>query len=246
MNPPRRILIIRLSAIGDIIMASGLLPALRDLWPDAHFGWLAESAQADLLRHNPRLDRLHRLPRGRWRELMRTGQYRTLAGEIRALVRELRAERYDLALDLQGLLKSGIWARCSGAPRRIGLGSREGSQFLMTEVISRVMDDPRLGKEYRDLAVRLGARPERFVLDIPVPEAARQRVTSLLDAAGIGGPFAVLAPFTTRPQKHCSMRIGLNWPGGCGPGSRRSCSAGRGMWSVPPCWKSWRMGRSSI
>lgn len=202
MNPPRRILIIRLSAIGDIIMASGLLPALRDLWPDAQIGWLAESAQADLLRHNPRLDRLHLVPRGSWRLLRQAGQYRTLAGEIWALVHELRAERYDLALDLQGLLKSGIWARLCGAVRRIGLGSREGSQLLMTEVIPRVMDDPRISKEYRDLAARLGARPERFILDIPAPEAARGRARSLLDAAGVRGPFAVLAPFTTRHQKH--------------------------------------------
>lgn len=202
MTPPRRILIIRLSAIGDIIMASGLIPALRELWPEAHLGWLAESAHADLLRHNPRLDRIHLLPRGRWRELRHSGQYRRLAGEIRDFTSALRQERYELVLDLQGLLKSGVWARLCGADRRIGLGSREGSQFLMTEVIPRVMDDPRIGKEYRDLAVRLGARPEHFAMDIPVPEEARQRAAALLGAAGHGGAHAVLAPFTTRPQKH--------------------------------------------
>lgn len=202
MNTPRRILIIRLSAIGDIIMASGLIPALRDLWPDAHLGWLAESTHADLLQYNPRLDRVHLLPRGHWRELRQAGQYRTLAGAIRAFVATLRAERYDLVLDLQGLLKSGVWAYLCGADRRMGLGSREGSQFLMTEVIPRVMDDPRIGKEYRDLAVRLGARPGHFVMDIPVPEDAVQRAAALLGAAGINGAHAVLAPFTTRPQKH--------------------------------------------
>ncbi len=202
MNNPRRILIIRLSAIGDIIMASGLIPALRGLWPDAQLGWLAESAHADLLQHNPRLDRLHLVPRSRWRELRQAGQYGTLAGEIRAFVATLRAERYELALDLQGLLKSGVWAYLCGADRRMGLGSREGSQFLMTEVIPRVMDDPRIGKEYRDLAVRLGARPEQFVMDIPVPEEARRRAAALLVAAGISGAHAVLAAFTTRPQKH--------------------------------------------
>ena len=202
MVPPRRILIIRLSAIGDIIMASGIIPALRSLWPEAHIAWLAEEAHGELLRHNPRLDRLHLLPRRHWKQLRKQGEYRRVAGEMAAFARELRAERYDLALDLQGLLKSGVWARASGAPRRIGLGSKEGSQWLMTEVIPRVMDDPRIGKEYRDLAVRLGAAPEHFVMDIAVPDEARLRARELLREADVTGGSAILAPFTTRPQKH--------------------------------------------
>lgn len=202
MSPPRRILVIRLSAMGDIIMASGLIPALRNLWPNAHLGWLAEESHSGLLLDHPRLDRLHRLPRGRWRQLRQSRQFRTLAGEIRSFVRDLQSERYDLALDLQGLLKSGVWARLSGARRRIGLGSREGSQWLMTQVMPRAMGDPRIGKEYRELGVRLGARAEDFAMDIPVPEAARQRARTLLAAAGVRGDYALMAPFTTRPQKH--------------------------------------------
>lgn len=199
---PRRILIVRLSAIGDIIMASGLIPALRSLWPDAEMGWLAEASNAELLRHNPRLTRLHLLPRQRWRDFRRQGQHRVVWCEMMAFARELREARYDLVLDLQGLLKSGVWARASGAPRRIGLGSREGSQWLMTETIPRLIGDPRIGKEYRDLAVRLGASPDSFVLDIAVPDAAHQRATACLRDAGVTGDYAVMAPFTTRPQKH--------------------------------------------
>ena len=60
-----RILVIRLSALGDIVMASGLIPALRARWPDAHVAWLAEPAGAVLLEANPRLDEVIRLPRPR-------------------------------------------------------------------------------------------------------------------------------------------------------------------------------------
>jgi heptosyltransferase-1 len=202
MKAPQRILIIRLSAIGDIIMASGLIPALRKLWPEARIAWLAEESQTELLRHNPRLDRVIGLPRGRWRGLRKAGRYREMGREVAAMIRMLRDERYDLVLDLQGLLKSGVWARATGAARRIGLGSREGSQWLMTEVIPREMEDPRIGKEYRDLAVRLGARPESFVMDIAVPEATRDSAAALRGRSGIAGDYVVLAPFTTRPQKH--------------------------------------------
>ena len=204
MKTPQRILIIRLSAIGDIIMASGLIPALRELWPEAHIAWLAEEGQTELLRHNPRLDQVIGLPRARWKALRQSGHYRAMAREMTAMVRQLRGEHYDLVLDLQGLLKSGVWARATGAARRIGLGSREGSQWLMTEVIPSptLEDDPRIGKEYRDLAVRLGARPESFVMDIAVPEAVRDTASALRDRAGIGKDYIVFAPFTTRPQKH--------------------------------------------
>ena len=202
MNPDR-ILIIRLSAIGDIIMASGLIPALRSLWPEAHIAWLAEDAQAELLRHNPRVDQLFLLPRRRWRDLRKARQYGRLVREILSFGSSLRAARFDLVIDLQGLLKSGIWAFASGSPRRIGLGSREGSQALMTEFIPREMDDPMISKEYRDLAVRLGASPDTFCLDIPVPAEARDRAAGMLSAAGVvGGEHVILAPFTTRPQKH--------------------------------------------
>ena len=204
MTAPGRLLIIRLSAIGDIIMASGLIPALRELWPEAHIAWLAEEGQTELLRHNPRLDRVIGLPRARWKALRKSGQYRAMGREMATMVRQLRDERYDLVLDLQGLLKSGIWARATGAARRIGLGSREGSQWLMTEVIPSptLQDDPRIGKEYRDLAVRLGARPESFVMDIAVSEAARASAAALRERSGIGQDYIVFAPFTTRPQKH--------------------------------------------
>ena len=200
--PPHRILIIRLSAIGDIIMASGLIPALRSLYPEAHIAWLAEDVQAELLRHNPRLDRVHLLPRRHWRSLRKSGDHLALISEIRGFVRSLRDEHFDLVIDLQGLIKSGIWSWLSGARRRIGLGSREGSQWLMTEVIPREMNDPRISKEYRDLAVRLGATEASFMMDIVVPDEARQRATRLLREAGLRDNYAVLAPFTTRPQKH--------------------------------------------
>ncbi|SMF93592.1 heptosyltransferase-1 [Methylomagnum ishizawai] len=199
-SPPRSILIVRLSAIGDVILASGLIPALRLAYPDARLAWLTDAPQADLLRHNPRLDQLHLWPRRRWRELRQNGEYRQLLREVAGLVRELRAERYDWVLDLQGLLKSGVWAYAAGGQRRIGLGSREGSGLLMTEVLDRNVASPLIGKEYRKLAGFLGA--DNFALDIAVSAADRAEAAAIKADAGITGAYAVIAPFTTRPQKH--------------------------------------------
>lgn len=234
-----RILVVRLSAIGDVIMASGLIPALRELHPEAHLAWLTDEAHADLLRHNPRLDRLHLWPRRRWRQLGQAGRYRELLREAGAFLRALRAERYDLVLDLQGLLKSAAFALLAGG-RRIGLGSREGSRWLMSKVIEVPGKDRRIGGEYRELAAILGASPTAFALDIVVGAGDRARAAALLDGLP-GTDYAVIAPFTTRPQKHWfderwaelarRLRDTRGWPvlmlGG--PGDRPRAAAIRGL-----------------
>lgn len=199
---PQRVLIIRLSAIGDIVMASGLIPALRILWPEAHIAWLAETGPAELLRSNPRLDAVIELPRQRWKRMARENQRRRVLKEMWEFSRALRAQSFDLTLDLQGLIKSGLWAFASGAPHRIGLGSKEGSQWLMTECLPRNETDPRMGKEYRALAIHLGAQDSDFNPDIWIPEALKERARSQIHQLFDHEKVAILAPFTTRPQKH--------------------------------------------
>lgn len=199
---PRSILIIRLSAIGDIIMASGVIPCLRAAYPGATISWLMEAGNEDLLRHNPRLDHVFSWPRRHWRELRRQGAYRTWWQEFRQLQRDLHQQQFDWVLDLQGLMKSGAWAWLAGGRRRIGLGSKEGSQWLMHETVARDLDSPLIAKEYRRLMMVLGAAPERFAMDIVTSSANAAQAAKLLEEAGVTAPFAIFCPFTTRPQKH--------------------------------------------
>lgn len=198
----KRVLVVRMSAIGDIVMASALIPALRRSWPDAHLAWLTEPAGADLLRHNPRLDEVLVWPRGEWLRLGRERRYGELVRAVWRFASKLRVRRFDLVLDAQGLLKSALWARLTGAPRRVGLGSREGGQWLMTETLGRMTVSRRIGAEYRFLAEYLGLDPGEFPMDVPVGDRPAARAREALAGVGIRGPYAVFCPFTTRPQKH--------------------------------------------
>ena len=131
---PPRILIVRLSALGDVLHALPVLSALRERFPSGHIAWAVEDRAVQLLRHRTDLDRVLTFPRqalsgalrGRPRplDLMRTA---------RGYVADMRAGDYDDALDLQGNLKSGAVTRASGARLRFGLGgedAREGNRFF--------------------------------------------------------------------------------------------------------------------
>lgn len=200
---PRAVLIIRLSALGDVVMSSGLVPALRQLYPQARLAWLCEAPARPLLEHNPSLDEVIVWPRRRWQQLWHERQWRALWREYREFRALLRSKRFDLVLDAQGLLKSGLCAWWTGAPRRVGLIAREGSRLLVHErVIPPAGADQRIGAEYRYLARYLGAPDGSFQLDLAVGAVPRNRARAMLAQHGVSGAYVALCPFTTRPQKH--------------------------------------------
>jgi lipopolysaccharide heptosyltransferase I len=149
-----RILIVRLSALGDIATGLAVLATVRARRPDARVGWLVEDRFADLLQDHPQIDTVHVYER-------KGGGILRNAGRLLHLTKSLRAERYDAALDLQGNLKSGFLTRLSGAARRVGLGgghSREGNGLFVKE---RVAPPPghRLGGYLAVVEAVLGPGP---------------------------------------------------------------------------------------
>ena len=198
----RRILIIRPSALGDVVMASPMIGAIRRAYPEGYLAWLVEPTAADLLRHHPGLSEVIEWPRGRWQDLLRRARLLALGREICRFARQLRSRSFHLALECTGLLKGRALAYLSGAPERIGFRSREPGGFLMTRLISRDPRDPRISSEYRLLMETLDLPVDPFRMEVAVAPAARERVTTLLAARGVEGRYAVLCPFTTRAQKH--------------------------------------------
>jgi len=120
-----RILILRTSALGDVVHGLPVLNALRRHLPTAEIGWVVEAPFAPLLdgfREAAVLDRIFPVRLKTWRRSLTKSQTRR---EIRAVLGPLRAFRADVALDLMGNHKAGLLARLSGARRRIGLMRRE-------------------------------------------------------------------------------------------------------------------------
>lgn len=199
----KRILIIRTSAIGDVVFASPLAQALRRTYSDAHIAWLVEPGIDALITSAPAIDEPIIWPKTEWKSLWRAGRFLELLRRLLAFRKMLRSKKFDTVLDLQGLLKSGLLARMTGASRRIGLGSKEGSQHLMTEVVPRGGDPARISSEYLHLAQYLGLPCDDFMPVLHVDADVEARVLQRLTDNGLApGRYAVFAAFTTRPQKH--------------------------------------------
>ena len=203
-------------------MASGLIHALRREMPDAFIAWLADPVAADLLVANPDLDQVIFWSRSRWKKLAQKGRIIALCREFLQLRRALRAGRFDTALDVQGLLKSRLLAVTSGAPRRIGFVSKEPGGWLMTRLESRGPDQKNMGSEYIWMLKALGVDSRGFAPHIILSEPDRQKGLAMVKQRGVKKRYAVICPFTTRPQKHwhisrwleVSRQIhnGLGWP----------------------------------
>src|SRR5690554_2961054 len=108
MPAPERVLLVRLSAIGDVVNVLPALTLLRRALPQAFIGFAVEDRAKDVIVGHPFVDRVHVFPRRRWREMLRRPSpsgWAQLAREVRAYAREIRDERYDVVLDEQSNLK---------------------------------------------------------------------------------------------------------------------------------------------
>jgi len=105
----REILIIKLSAIGDVVHTLPSLTALHQRFPEANITWLVEEDASTLLSHHPSLKRVIVFKRKRWlKNLKHVTLWYATAHEMASFIKELRSTNYDLIIDFQGLLKSGL------------------------------------------------------------------------------------------------------------------------------------------
>lgn len=200
-EPPGRVLIIKPSAIGDVVHALPVLRLMRSAWPSAHIAWLVTPACAGLLEGHPLLSEVILFERKRFGRAWRSPG---AAAELGRFVTSIRG-RFDLVVDLQGLLRSGLLTFATAAPRRVGLASaREGAAWFYTRQVRDTGDDGKGGRHaverYLDVAeaLGLGRGPVRFEFNTSQRhrDEARMQLGERDDR-----PFAVLVPGANWPTK---------------------------------------------
>jgi lipopolysaccharide heptosyltransferase I len=185
MSDPRSIVIVKLSAIGDVLHGVPAAVALKRAFPAARIGWAVEGRAADALAGHPAIDHLFRLPRG-WLKSPRT---------VLALRRRLRDFRPDVAIDMQGLLKSGFATWLSGAAMRIGFAkpvAREQAWLAYTHPIrptaTHVVD------RNCDLLAALGVHVAHAAFDMPHWPVSRLRMAQWIASLRLPRPPVIINP----------------------------------------------------
>jgi len=198
------ILIVRVSAIGDVLMASPVAQALREAYPNAYIAWAVEPLSAPLVCANPYVDEVIVVETSRrWLQCLRQMKFLPLLREVRAFARQLRARQFDIAIDIQGLLKTGVICSLTHAPRRIGPSPpEEGNQFFMTELNPWGKNLTHLADGYLGILASLAIdhKPRRPILQVPDDE--RTAAKQVLVEQGLGHErYIACCPFSSRPQK---------------------------------------------
>ena len=176
------ILIVKLSAIGDVIHTLPSLAALRRLYPDAHITWVVEEAASGLVLHHPLLDRVIIFRRKKWIEDMKAGRLRSVWQDARSFLRELRRRSYDLVIDFHGLFKSAMVVLASGGKRKLGYDSwQELNGLFLNEKIPEDMNKHAVDR-YLDFPRYLGAEPGQAEFILPANPEAENKSRALMDS----------------------------------------------------------------
>jgi len=202
------ILIVKTSAIGDVLHTLPALACLRRQYPSAHISWLVEEAAADIVLSHPLLDQVIISRRKQWIQGFFAGNIFGTLKEIFVFIKKIRIIRYDLLLDFQGLLKSGILIACCRAVRKVGFGPgmehSEGSYIFLNERIPPV--DMNIHAVDRELLLlqAIGISCGDVDYRLYLAEQHLTRAKKLLTGHGLNlsQPFVAINPMTTWPTKH--------------------------------------------
>ena len=190
----KTVLIVKLSAMGDVIHALPVSYAIKETFPDAKVTWVVEPPSLDLLKMNPCVDKIL---------LFKKKDFRTLKGfmkEFFPFKHELQEQTYDAVLDLQGLFKSAAIAFFAKSNIKLGIcNMREMSDKVSKPVIGENAQG-HIVERYLDTARAVGCVVGNVTFPIQIPVDESEKARKIMEHAGIreGNPYVVFA-------------VGANW-----------------------------------
>ena len=189
-----KFLILRLSAVGDVIRTLPAVKALKENHSSSEIAWIVEEPSRTLLESQPEIDKVILFPRKRWAEGLKSPRriWRTFR-EMGEFILNLRRQKFDVALDFHGILKSGLLSFLSGAPKRIGFdrrSSKEGNSLFSNLKVN--LPQERISRFHRNLALLrgIGLEIKNYNPGLHVPSEDREYVDSF---------FSSLTPFPKGP-----------------------------------------------
>ena len=199
-----RILIIRLSAIGDVVHTLPAVHLLKKHLPGCHITWVVEQAAAELLRGYAGIDELLVSHRKEWLRLLRSGAVAAVFAQAGAFLRRLRNAEYDLVLDFQGLFKSAVLAGLARGKRKIGFANaRELAPLFYTERATAPDFDDHAIRRHMGLVRHLGIADGQTVFSSFWGKAEEANAAGLLSNFDVASksPLICVHPCAAWPTK---------------------------------------------
>jgi len=201
------ILMVRLSAVGDVVRTLPSLAVLRKNFPSARIAWLVEDKSSDILLGQPELDDVIVFPRTVWANYLARGRWWSLCKETRRFIRRLRRQRFDLVIDFHGIFKSGLFSRITGAGVRVGFDRDFGKEWNYLFNNWRLpLENTRLSRFERNLNLLQGMRLDTEAAEISLyvsPEDQRY-ADDFVAKHGLAGryPLVAIHPGTSEKTRY--------------------------------------------
>ena len=203
-----RIALVKLSSLGDVVHALPVAATVKRRLPHAHLTWVVERREAMLLAGNPDVDAVVPIDTRSWRRRWRLRGVADTLGAVGILHRRLRESKFDVAIDLQGLAKSGLVTAATGAPLRIGFDRQWGREGRLNALFTNRRITPpaaarHVVEQYLALLGPLGVGEPVREFWLPVQPRAEARIEQALMAAGLKPRqrLVVINPGAGRPDK---------------------------------------------
>lgn len=195
-----KILVIKPSSLGDVIHALPFLKAVKDTFPDADIDWVISRNLKGILEGNPLINELILIDKDSWKKANKIPE---TFSEISGLRKFLKSKHYDLAVDLQGLLRSGLMASSASSASKIGFAdAREGSRFFYDKKIS-VNRNAHAVDKCLEAAKAIGARVNDVSFPLHIDRTVKDNITTLI---GSIDKYIVISPSARWATKR--------WPAG--------------------------------
>jgi lipopolysaccharide heptosyltransferase I len=188
LNKPKKILIIKPSSLGDVIHALPFLNAVKKTFPDSQVDWVISNNLKAILEDNPFINELISLDKDSWKSVKKLPK--TL-NELSALRKTLKSKHYDMVVDLQGLLRSGLIAFSTPTTLKIGFDdAREGSRFFYDRKVP-VIESAHAVDKCLEVARAIKADTKRVKFPLYADDASKNKIRKLI---GNIKEYAVIVP----------------------------------------------------
>ena len=195
MKEIKSVLVVKLSAIGDVIHALPVSYAIKETYPQAKVTWVVEPPAYDILRDNPYIDNII---------IFEKKKFKSFKGFLKhygPFNKILRADKYDASMDLQGLFKSAAIAWSAKAPLRLGTCNMREMSHKVSQPVVGPHAQGHIVERYLDVARELGCRVDKVVFPMEISQQDQETAVRAMNKAGarMENPYVVLA-------------VGANWP----------------------------------